>query len=440
MVPPRLLAHVSLTPRTCEPSSQVPYASRVPPLPDIVVVGALVTMLAVAFRHPSGRVEALVALACAVATISTGLLTGTEARSALTDLAPVVAFLVTILVVSDVCARAGVFTAAAQRVGRWSGDRPVRLFAGVYLLAALVTVTLSLDATVVLLTPVVLAAGVARAVPDEPGTYACLRMANSASLLLPVSNLTNLLALPHLHLGFTAFAVAMAPVLAVVLVVEYAGLRLLFRADLRRPGRPDVAEQLPLPAFPVAVVGVMLVGFAVVSPFGLQPWWVSLVAALVLWAWSARRGLLATRDVVVAAQPGFAVWVLALGIVVAGLGEGFLGRLVARTVPGDTTFLDLLVIAVVATLLANLLTNLSATLLFVPLLAPLGTTAVLAALLGLNIGSGLTWTGSLANLLWRRTLGRYEQPPGHLAFHRVSLALTPPSLLAAVAALWLTSR
>jgi arsenical pump membrane protein len=397
-------------------------------------------MLAVAFRHPSGRVEALVAVACAGATISTGLLTGGQTRSALTHLAPVVAFLVTILVVSDVCARAGLFAAAAQRVGRWSGGRPVRLFAGVYLLAAVVTVTLSLDATVVLLTPVVLAAGLARSVPDEPGTYACLRMANSASLLLPVSNLTNLLALPHLHVSFTGFAVRMAPVLVVVLVVEYVGLRLLFRRELAIAASPDPAETLPMPFFPVMVVALMLVGFAAVSPFGLQPWWVSLVAAVVLAAWAARGGLLGAREVVAAAQPGFAVWVLALGIVVAGLGEGFLGRLVGDAVPGSTSFLGLLAIAVIATLLANLLTNLSATLLLIPLLTGLGTTGVLAALLGLNIGSGLTWTGSLANLLWRRTLASYGRSPGHLAFHRVSLALTPPSLLAAVAALWLTSR
>ena len=40
-------------------------------------------------------------------TLATGLLTSAEVRSAVTDLAPVVAFLVTILVVSDVCARAG---------------------------------------------------------------------------------------------------------------------------------------------------------------------------------------------------------------------------------------------------------------------------------------------------------------------------------------------
>jgi arsenical pump membrane protein len=191
--------------------------------------------------------------------------------------------------------------------------------------------------------------------------------------------------------------------------------------------------------FPVVVVVAMLVGFAAVSPFGGQPWWVSFCAAMVLGVWGFRRGLVGLRDLVHAANPGFALRVLALGIVVAGLSVGFLGDAVRRTVPDSLSLGALLVIALVATLLANLLTNLSATLLLVPLVAPLGPTGVLAALLGLNIGSGLTWSGSLANLLWRRTLTAYDATPGHAAFHRVSLVLTPPALLAAVITLWLTS-
>jgi arsenical pump membrane protein len=74
------------------------------------------------------------------------------------------------------------------------------------------------------------------------------------------------------------------------------------------------------------------------------------------------------------------------------------------------------------------------------MLAPLGTTALLAALLGLNIGSRLTWTGSLANLLWRRTLVRSGRRVGTAAFHRVSLVITPASLFLGVGTLWLTAR
>jgi arsenical pump membrane protein len=403
---------------------------------DVIVVLALAGMLAVAFGHPRGRVEVGVGAVCAGATLATGLLSLDEARSAVDHLAPVVAFLVTILVVSDVCARAGVFDAAAQRVGRWSRGSALRLFTGVFLLAAVVTATLSLDATVVLLTPVVLAAGMARAVPDEPGTYACLRMANSASLLLPVSNLTNLLALPHLDVTFTGFAVRMAPVLLVVLVVEYVGLRLLFRDRLAVAPVADDAPLRPMPRFPVAVVVMMLIGFAAISPFGGEPWWVSLVAAVALAAYAVRRGLARPIHLVHAAHPGFAIWVLALGVVVAGLAQGFLGDAVRDAVPASTGLGALLLVAVLATGLANVLTNLSATLLLVPIVAPLGTTAVLAALLGLNIGSGLTWTGSLANLLWRRTLSRHDVHPSNAEFHRVSLTLTPVSLLAAVVVLW----
>ena len=96
-----------------------------PPLSDVVVVLALAAMLAVAFGHPRGRVEATSGVVCAGATLATGLLTWPEARSAVEQLAPVVAFLVTILVVSDVCARAGVFRAAAQRVSTWSAGKAV---------------------------------------------------------------------------------------------------------------------------------------------------------------------------------------------------------------------------------------------------------------------------------------------------------------------------
>ena len=115
------------------------------------------------------------------------------------------------------------------------------------------------------------------------------------------------------------------------------------------------------------------------------------------------------------------------------------GEDVARLVPDDTSWLALLWVATLATLLANLLTNLSATLLLVPLLVPLGTPAILAALVGLNVGSGLTFSGSLANLLWRRTLKRQAQDPGLRDFHRLSLVATPLSVVAAVSVLALVT-
>lgn len=409
---------------------------------EAVAVAALLALLVTAYRHPSGPVEALVALGATAAALATGLVTVEQAGDAVRRLAPVVAFLATILVVSDICARAGLFAAAGRllRPGPDRGHAPRRLFTAAFLVAAAVTAVLSLDATVVLLTPVVVGAATAVGTSTGPGAYACLRMANSASLLLPVSNLTNLLALPHLDLTFAGFAVTMAPVLAAVLAVEYVVLRLVFRRELAAPpvAGGEVAAP-PVALFPVVVVLLMLAGFAVSSPFGVEPYVVSSLAAVVLAAWGRRRRLLGARDLAHAAHPGFACFVLALGVVVAAISEGFLGDLVAHGLPDSTGFVDLALVALLATVLANLLTNLSATLLLVPMLAPLGDSAVLAALLGLNIGAGLTYSGSLANLLWARHLRRHHERPDLRRFHLVSLTTTPLSLFAAVTALWLVT-
>jgi len=408
------------------------------PLLDAVPAIALVALLATAYRHPSGRTEASIGLAAAAVTLATGLLSLEQLEAELRHLGPVIAFLCTILVVAEVCSRAGVFTAAAHHVVTLSRGDSVKLFTGVFVLAAAVTAVLSLDATVVLVAPVIVTAAVTLGLPYRPGASACLRMANSASLLLPVSNLTNLLAMPYLDLTFGGFALRMAPVLAVVLVVEYVVLRVLHRDDLRvRPTRTLPDDPPGHARTPVVAVLVMLTGFAVLSPFGIDPFWVSGATAAFLVVWGVRDGLLDVRRAVHAAHPGFAVFVLCLGVVVAALSTGPLGDVVAEALPTSTSYAGLLTIALLATLLANLLTNLSATLLLVPLLAPLGVPGILAALIGLNIGSGLTYTGSLANLLWRRSLVRHDVHPSLAEFHRVSLVATPLSLVAAVTTLWL---
>lgn len=418
---------------------------------DLVVAGTLLALVVTIYRHPRARVEAVVAGVAVLVAVSVALPAGLVEAAALGDtilrLAPVLAFLMSILVVADVCARAGLFDLAAHWVRRSARGRATRLLTGVFTLAALVTVVLSLDATAVLLTPVVLAAARRLGSSARPGAFACLRMANSASILLPVSNLTNLLALPYLTLTFTDFAARMAPVLVVVLVLEYVALRVFFRHALAagataEPEDLDESWSGSVPWVPLVVVALMLVGFVVASPAGVEPAWVSGVAALVLALWARARRLVVGRDLVAAAHPSFTGFVLALGVVVTTVSAGFLGDLLGRWVPPPTaagTLAGLLAVAALATVMANLMTNLSATLLVVPLVAPLGDTAVLAALLGLNIGSGLTYSGSLANLLWRRGLAQAGENVSLGDFHRFSLLVTPVVLVASVLTLAATS-
>lgn len=410
------------------------------PLIDLVVVVALAVMLATAFVHPPAWVEVLVGLIAAGVVLATGAVDVSGAADAVRLLLPVVAFLAGILVVAEMCAVEGVFAAVGDRVARAGRGRPGRMLALTFAAAAATTAVLSLDATVVLLTPVVAAAASGLRLSPRPAVYACVRLANSASLLLPVSNLTNLLALPFLPtVSFVGFAVLMAPVWVAVIAVEYVGHRVFFARELSRPAETGVTVRgpgAPLPVVPLAVVGVMLVGFAVLSPLGIQPAWVAGVAAVVLGGYALVRRRSSVATLAGSANLTFAVFVLCLGVVVTGVADSFLGDLVAQTVPHGDGLGALLVIALVATALANLVNNLPATLLLVPLVAPLGAVPVLAALIGLGVGSGLTYTGSLANLLWRRTLTRHGDEVSARDFHLLSGLVTLPGVVVATVVLW----
>lgn len=422
----------------------MPTALAHAPASDAVALLALVTLLVVAFRHLRGLHEAVIALAAVGACLVAGATTVGEAGDAVRQLLPVVAFLAAILVVSGACADLGLFRAIGQRIGR-RGTSGTRFLGLTFLAAVAVTAVLSLDATVVLLTPVVLAAAKRAGVRPRPALSACVRLANSSSLLLPVSNLTTLLALHSLDLTFARFALLMAPAWLVVIAVEYGAHRMFFARDLRirAPAveTSEVAEPMePMPRFPLLVLAAMLAAFVVGSFFDLAPAWAAAVAATVLTVHLVRRREGALVRAVHAAHLGFAVFVLGLGVVVDALSRGGLGELVADLLPSGDTLPDLLLLALVATVLANLVNNLPATLLLVPLTAPLGTVAVLATLVGLNVGSSLTWTGSLANLLWRRTLTRAGVHASGRQFHAIAALTVPPAVALGVVAVWAWAR
>ena len=141
---------------------------------------------------------------------------------------------------ADGCRRAGLFEAVGAAMATGARGDPRRLLALVFAVAAATTAVLSLDATVVLLTPIVFATAARLRVSPRPHVYACSHLANTASLLLPVSNLTNLLAFQASDLSFTRFAALMAlPWLAALAPSSGACSAGAFPAELEpRAARP----------------------------------------------------------------------------------------------------------------------------------------------------------------------------------------------------------
>jgi arsenical pump membrane protein len=202
----------------------------------VIALLAVLAVLAWAVTRPRGWPEAVAAAPAAVILIAAGAIGPSDAAAEARRLGPVIGFLAAILVLAHLCDDDGLFQALGARMARSAGGRPRRLLAQVFGIAAVTTAVLSLDATVVLLTPVVFATAAALEVRARPHVYACTHLANSASLLLPVSNLTNLLAFAASGLAFGRFAALMALPWLVIIGTEYAVFGRFFAADLRPRG------------------------------------------------------------------------------------------------------------------------------------------------------------------------------------------------------------
>ncbi len=395
---------------------------------EILCVVLLVAVLASAVIRPFGLPEAVVSAPAAAIVVAAGAISWGQARQEIERLTPVVAFLGAVLVLARLCADEGLFEACGAWMARASGRR---LLTSVFGLASAVTVVLSLDATVVLLTPVVFATAARLGVRPKPHVYACGHLANTASLLLPVSNLTNLLAFAASGLSFTRFAALMTLPWLGAILVEYVVFRRFFAGELDA-GRP-AGGSVEMPMFALVTVACTLAGFVVTSAFGLGPVWAAAAGALVLGVRSLARGNTTPRAILDAAALPFLVFVLALGVVVRAVVDH--GPDLGWFFPAGDSLPALLGVAALAAVLANLINNLPAVLVLLPLTS--GPAAVLAVLIGVNIGPNLTYAGSLATLLWRRIA--HEQV--RLSeFTRLGLLTVPAGIVVSVVALWVSIR
>lgn len=332
----------------------------------------------------------------------TGLIPADEVWAIAERTWPILLFVVAITVVANLTATAGVFDLAAAFLGTASRGRTAALWLLVVLLAVASTAFLSLDTTAVLLTPVVVRVARAHGLPPLPFALSTVWLANTASLWLPVSNLTNLLAEHRLgSVGPAGFVQLVGPSALVATLVTVAALAVINRRDLRGrfgPAEPPRVADRRFVAFVAAVVVLLLP--LLVS--GVAPWIPASAAALVLvaaFAWRSPRSLRWTMvpwQLVVFAGGLF----LAVGAVRSLTGGALLTAIAGS---GDDLF-ALWRLAGTGMLGANAIDNLPA---YLVLEDVADSPARLAALLvGVNAGALITPWAALSTLLWHQQLSR----------------------------------
>lgn len=345
---------------------------------------------------------------------------------------PVLLFLALIQVVADLCDDAALFDVGAHVAARVARGSRLRLFLLFTLLATVCTWVLSIDTTAVLLAPIGLALASELGLSALPFAFASVWLANAGSLLLPVSNLTNLLAQSHLHLGATGFIRATWLPQLVVLAVVLAVLLLRHHVALR--GSYEVPDQLPTydPVLVWLAAGVVvLIGPAIV--LGVPAWVVALVAAIVLTAGFAVRRPDAVRPprlvrLVPWSVIGFAIVLFAVVHLLVDETSSFLGSLFGT----GGSLGSLLQLAGTGGVLANVVNNLPAYLVLEPFSG--STHRLVTALVAVNVGPMLLAWGSLANLLWLRACRTRGLQISMLRFGLEGLLVVPLAVVLGVVA------
>lgn len=354
---------------------------------------------------------ALLSVLSVVALMGLGLVELSALGDLVSRLIPIFVFVIAISIVVNISSQVGLFDEVVSKLEKIAPNhrllRPVTLWVLLVLLAVVVTIFLSLDTTAVMITALAIPLARHNNIPVIGVAFAVVWIANIASMPLPVSNLTNLLAL-----GSDAFSgtldylsYAWKPALtAIILVIAAAAIITLFYARISQ-GKEEVRVQGASTSKHGNLLLICAVVVAVLMPVLASPipyWLSTTIAALLIMAACVRhnRSLLSVDLVpwnsllLVTAVSGVAALVHTIG------GAGSLRDLTA----GAEGFVELVAIAGAGGVAANVMNNIPAFLFLEPMVAT--PVSYIALLIGVNAGPIITPWASLATLLWHDQLRR----------------------------------
>jgi arsenical pump membrane protein len=332
--------------------------------------------------------------------VATRALPFADADATVRRILPLLLFLGTVIVLAELTAAAEVFDVIAARVAITARGSYLLLFLLCVAFASLNTITLNLDTTAVLLTPVMLALARKLAIPPMPLAITTVWLANTASLLLPVSNLTNLLAANRVALRPVQFAQRMwLPQLAAI-AVTMAFLWLWYW----RRGERDADRYTPPPAhrphdrvlyvIAFAACVLFIIGILTGLPIGVA----SSVSAGIVVVGFLVRDRARLRPALIPWR--LLVFVTGLFLVMQTIGRHGLDDLVRGLIGTGGGPAGTFRAGATGVLMSNVLNNLPAYVAGEAVVPLANHVPLLGLLIGTNVGPLATPWASLATLIW----------------------------------------
>jgi arsenical pump membrane protein len=351
-------------------------------------------------------------------------------------------FLGGMMLLSELARECGVFEWASAVAVESARQSATRLFLLIYAIGVCVTVSMSNDATAVVLTPAVLAAVRRAKINPLPFLFACAMVANAASFVLPISNPANLVVfhagLPPLGRWLMAFLVPSLLSIA----VTFAVLRLYFRRDLRADihGHGEHVElreegRLLLWGLGLLIV-VLLTASALGRDLGLPTLLTALAVSVVIVLRSKIRPLKMAREIswsTLALVAALFVMVEAVESVGALRFTTAAFGYAQHLVPAAGALLVALPVAIAN----NLINNLPMGLIAANTLAGVHAHGLLvnSVLIAVDLGPNLAVSGSLATILWLLALRREGLDVSFGDFLKAGMLAMPAALLASIGGL-----
>ncbi len=410
-----------------------------------------VLALSLVMIRPKPLNEATAAALGAAAMLVARIVSPADAWQVLQTNANVLFFFLGLMIICAVADRAGFFEwCAYEAVKRAHGHGPA-LLGVVFGLGAVLTAFFSNDATALILTPIVFALVTRLKLNALPYVFACAFIANSASMLLPVSNPVNLLAVGKFSLTLGEYLKFLLLPSILIIAANIFLFRWIFRHDVSGYVPADRSlEPVRVDGFFLAVSGGLVLtalGYLLVSVYGFPLSYPAVGGAAVLLAVSFAFRRLKLRQIGAGISWPIFLFIVSLAILVQGLDNAGIIRTLAdelNRLASQGPLAALFSVTLGTAIGSNLINNWSMMLVSVSSLAALppgfNHTLIFGAIMGADIGPNIAILGSLSSMLWLVLLRKRGLDIHPIQYLKLGLIVAPVLLIIGVLSLYLCGQ